>query len=335
MRKQDLDGTPMRFKQSQLRHVATALAVTMAMVLTAQAQVFPDKPIRIISPSPPGGGTDTTTRLVTAKVTELNQWGFVVDTRPGAGGNIGLAAGAAAQADGYTLVMGETSNLTVNQYLYRSMPVDPEKQLTPVALIGTGPLVLVVEASKPYGNLSDVIAAAKKHPLTYASSGSGTVGHLVSVSFQKQSGVELVHVPYKGAGPAMTDLLGKQVDVYFSSLTAALPLVQSGKLKALAVSSASRVAALPNVPTLIEAGYPGFDYYVFYGVVAPARTPVAVVRTLNRELGRALQTAELKTALAERGIFTQPGTPEAFGQFLTKERIKWQRIVRESGATVD
>ena len=307
----------------------------MTVALTAQAQGFPDKPIKIISPSPPGGGTDTTTRLVTAKVTELNRWGFVVETRPGAGGNIGLAAGAAAPADGYTLVMGETSNLTVNQYLYKSMPVDPEKQLAPVALIGTGPLVLVVEASQPYQTLSDVVAAAKKTPLTYASSGSGTVGHLVSESFQKRSGVQFVHVPYKGAGPAMTDLLGKQVDIYFSSLTAALPLVQTGKLKALAVTAAARVAAMPTVPTLIETGYPDFDYYVFYGVVAPNRTPADVVQTLNREFGRALQTAELQKALAERGIFAQPGSTEAFGSFLSKERVKWQRIVRESGATVD
>ncbi|MGJ7491527.1 Bug family tripartite tricarboxylate transporter substrate binding protein [Variovorax sp. ZT4R33] len=321
--------------KSQIRRVTTVFALAVTVILTAQAQAFPDKPIRIISPSPPGGGTDTTTRLVTAKVTELSQWGFVVDTRPGAGGNIGLAAGAAAQADGHTLVMGETSNLTVNQYLYKSMPVDAEKQLTPVALIGTGPLVLVVEASKPYRNLDDVIAAAKKHPLTYASSGSGTVGHLVSESFQKQSGVQFIHVPYKGAGPAMTDLLGNQVDIYFSSLTAALPLVQAGKLKALAVTSAARVAALPNVPTLVESGYPKFDYYVFYGVVAPARTPATVVQTLNREFGRALQTAALQKALAERGIFAQPGSSEEFGKFLSKERVKWQRIVRESGATVD
>ena len=330
-----MDNSIMRFIESQVKRVATVLALAMTVIATAQAQSYPDKPIKIISPSPPGGGTDTATRLVTAKVTELTQWVFVVDTRPGAGGNIGLAAGATAQADGYTLVMGETSNLTVNQYLYKSMPVDPEKQLAPVALIGTGPLVLVVQASKPYRNLGEVVAAAKQSPLTYASSGSGTVGHLVSESFKRQSGVQFIHVPYKGAGPAMTDLLGGQVDIYFSSLTAALPLVQSGKLKALAVTSAARVAALPGVPTLIEAGYPGLDYYVFYGVVAPARTPTAVVQTLNREIDRALQTSELQKALADRGIFTQPGTPEAFGEFLKKERTKWQKIVRESGATVD
>ncbi|QHI98491.1 tripartite tricarboxylate transporter substrate binding protein [Xylophilus rhododendri] len=320
-------------------HKAAALAATLAIALVfcsaARAQSYPDKTIKIISPSPPGGGTDTATRLVTAKVTELAQWNFVVDTRPGAGGNIGLAAGATASADGYTLVMGETSNLTVNQYLYKSVPVDPEKQLAPVALVGTGPLVLVVGAAKPWRNLADVVAASKQNGLTYASSGSGTVGHLVSESFKKQSGAQLIHVPYKGAGPAMADMLGGQVDVYFSSLTAALPLIQSGKLKALAVTSAARVEALPNVPTLIEAGYPGLDYYVFYGVVAPARTPAAVVSALNREINRALATPDLKKGLADRGVFTQAGSPEAFGEFLKKERSKWQKIVHESGATVD
>jgi tripartite-type tricarboxylate transporter receptor subunit TctC len=315
--------------------IAILSIVALGLGTAARAESYPDKPIKIISPSPPGGGTDTATRLLTAKVTELAQWNFVVETRPGAGGNIGLAAGATAPADGYTLVMGETSNLTVNQYLYKSMPVDPEKQLVPVALVGTGPLVLVVQATRPYRNLGDVVVASKQNGLTYASSGSGTVGHLVSESFKKQSGASLTHVPYKGAGPAMADMLGGQVDVYFSSLPAALPLIQSGKLQALAVTSAKRVDALPSVPTLIEAGYPGLDYYVFYGVVAPARISPAVVTALNREFNRALQTADLKKGLADRGVLIQPGTPESFGAFLQKERAKWQKIVRESGATVD
>lgn len=315
--------------------IAILSIVALGLGTAARAQSYPDKPIKIISPSPPGGGTDTATRLLTAKVTELAQWNFVVETRPGAGGNIGLAAGATAPADGYTLVMGETSNLTVNQYLYKSMPVDPEKQLVPVALVGTGPLVLVVQATRPYRNLADVVVASKQNGLTYASSGSGTVGHLVSESFKKQSGASLTHVPYKGAGPAMADMLGGQIDVYFSSLTAALPLIQSGKLQALAVTSAKRVDALPSVPTLIEAGYPGLDYYVFYGVVAPARISPAVVTALNREFNRALQTADLQKGLADRGVLAQPGTPESFGAFLQKERAKWQKTVRESGATVD
>ncbi|WP_420227710.1 Bug family tripartite tricarboxylate transporter substrate binding protein [Pigmentiphaga litoralis] len=251
------------------------MAITVSVIGNAQAQAFPNKPIKMISPSPPSG-TDTTARLVTANVTELTKWEFFVDTRPGAGGNIGLAAGAAAPADGYTLVMGETSNLTVNQYLYKSMPVDQEKQLAPVALIGTGPLVLVTEAGRPYRTLKDVVETAKKTPLTYASFGNGTVGHLVSEGFQKQSGARFLHVPYKGAGPAMTDLLEKQVDIYFASLTAALPLVQTSKLWALAATSATRVGALPNIPTLIESGYPDFDYYLFYGVVVPVRTPADV-----------------------------------------------------------
>lgn len=318
----------------QILLTASSVAL-MAAATLCSAQSFPDKPIRIISPSPPGGGTDTATRLVTAKVTDLAKWQFVVETKPGAGGNVGLAYGMQQSADGYTLVMGETSNLTVNQYLYKSMPVDPEKETQPVALIGSGPLVFVISATKPYNTLAEVVAASKLKAMSIASSGSGTVGHLVSESFKKQSSADFLHVPYKGAGPAMTDLLGGQVDAYFASLTAAIPQVKAGKLKALAVTSATRVGSMPNVPTIAESGFPGLDYYVFYGVVAPARTSATIVSAMNREFNKALQNPELKDALAERGIDARPLTPSQFGEFLLAERAKWRKIVRESGATVD
>jgi tripartite-type tricarboxylate transporter receptor subunit TctC len=313
----------------------TSLVALVSTTFVVSAQTFPDKPIHLISPSPPGGGTDTTSRLVANKVTELTKWQFVVDTRPGAGGNIGLNIGAKSAADGYTLVMGETSNLTVNQYLYKNPPLDPEKELTPVSLIGRGALVLVVRADKPYKTLGEVVAASKKTQMSFASSGSGTVGHLVTESFKKKSGAHLLHVPYKGAGPAMTDLLGGQVEVYFASLTAALPMVKTGKLKAMAVTSTERIPSLPDVPTLAESGYPGLDYYVIYGLVAPARTPAAVVMALNREVNRALKTPELKDGLMDRGVETMPMTPEQFGEYLAKERARWRVVVKESGATVD
>ncbi|REE93780.1 Bug family tripartite tricarboxylate transporter substrate binding protein [Cupriavidus plantarum] len=312
-----------------------SLVALIGMSSPANAQSYPDKPIHLISPSPPGGGTDTTARLVANKVTELTKWQFVVDTRPGAGGNIGLNIGAKSAADGYTLVMGETSNLTVNQYLYKHPPLDPEKELTPVSLIGRGALVFVVRADKPYKTLGDVVAASRKSQMSFASSGSGTVGHLVTESFKKKSGAQFLHVPYKGAGPAMTDLLGGQVDVYFASLTAALPMVKTGKLKALAVTSTERIPSLPDVPTLAESGFPGLDYYVIYGLVAPARTPAAVVSALNREVNRALKTPELKVGLMDRGVEAMPMTPDEFGAYLTKERARWRVVVKDSGATVD
>lgn len=311
-----------------------ALAST-ASPLVAQAQTFPTRPIHLVAPSPPGGGTDAVSRLVAQKLGDTAKWTVVVDTMPGAGNNIGLRFGAKAPPDGYTLVMGETSNLAVNQFLYKNLGFDPSKDLAPVALIGSGPLVLVVLTDSPYGDFGAVVAAAKKKQLSYASSGNGTVGHLVAESVRAASGGDMLHVPYKGAGPAMTDLLGGQVDLYYASLTAALPMIKGGKLRPLAVTSGKRLDVLPGVPTLIESGFPGFAYSVFYGVVAPAGTPPAVVELLNRQINKSLDSEETRNSLVERGIFPQPGTQGDFAKFLDGERKKWGPIVKASGASAD
>lgn len=312
-----------------------AVLLCAGMPAGARADDYPGKPIRLLVPSPPGGGTDALARLVSDKIAELAKWQFVVDNRPGAGGNLGMDAAARSPADGYTLAMGESANLAINPYLYRKMPYDAVKDLRPIALVGTVPLVLVVPASSPYADIGALAAAAKQRQLTFASSGNGTVGHLVGEMWRKALGAEMVHVPYRGAGPLMTDLVGGQVDLHFASYPAALSLVNSGKLRALAVTSAARQPGLPGVPTMGEAGYRHFVHQVFYGVVAPAGIPAPLAERINAEVNRALQAPDMRASLAERGVDSHPGSPEQFNEFLSAEREKFARAVHESGATVD
>jgi len=314
---------------------AVVACVTAAFPVAASAQAYPDRPIRLVVPSPPGGGTDGISRLVASAVGDAEGWTIVVDNKPGAGGNIGMDATAKAPPDGYTIAMGESANLAINPYLYRSLPFDPAKDVVPVALAGTVPLVLVVASTSPIDSVAALVAAAKQRKLTFASSGNGTVGHLVGESFKHAAGIDYLHVPYKGAGPVMTDLLGGQVDLHFASLPAALTLVKSGKLRALAVTSDTRVPQLPEVPTLTESGYPGFQYQVFYGVVSPAGTPPDRVALLNTAIARALATPALRDKLAGIGVSVQPGSPEEFGRFLAQERSKYADAVKVSGARVD
>jgi len=295
----------------------------------------PDRVVRLISPSPPGGGTDAVSRAVATKLGELTKWQVIVENKPGSGNNIGLEIGAKSPGDGHVMVMGESSNLAINPYLYKRLSFDPVKDLAPVALVGTGALVLVVRAESKVDSLASLVAESKNRQLTYASSGNGTVGHLTSESVRTLTGANFLHVPYKGAGPAMQDMLGGQVDFYFSSLTAALPLIQAQKLKALAVTSGERIKALPGVPTLVELGHRGAEFYVFYGVVVPASTPKPVIAVLNREINRALTSADVSANLYERGIDVKTGDAGFFQSFLDGERRKWAATVKASGATVD
>jgi len=319
---------------------ARRLACLLGLALAAwQAQAgaawVPERPIHLIAPSPPGGGTDAVSRLLAAKLGDQAKWQVVVDTKPGAGNNIGLEFGAKSPPDGYTAVLGETSNLTVNQFLYKKLNFDPVKDLAPVALVGTGVSVLVVNANSPYDSLATLLAGARKKQLAYASSGNGTVGHLVAENLRVTTGAQLLHVPYKGGGPAMTDMLGGQVDFYISSLVSALPLIKDHKLRALAVTSGARDPSLPDVPTFIESGFKGFEYYTLYGVVVPARTPENIVRTMNTEINRVLDAPDVRANLAARGIYVRTGTPEAFNTFLNSERKKWAQVVKASGATAE
>jgi tripartite-type tricarboxylate transporter receptor subunit TctC len=316
----------------QAARAALALAF---LVSAAAAQDYPAKPIKLIVPFPPGGGTDISARTLANKLSESAKWTFVVENKPGAGGNLGVEQAVRSPADGYTLVIGQTSNLAINPSLYAKLPYDPLKDLSPVALIVSAPVVLVVSADSPYRSLADLLSAAKSAPVTYASPGNGTVSHLAGELLQRASGVKLTHVPYKGAAQAMTDTLGGQVQSFMSSVPSALSHIRSGRLRALAVTSAKRSPELPSVPTVAESGYPGFEANTWYGLLAPAGTPAFVVARLNAEVNRALATPEVRGRLASEGGETLGGSSAQFAAFLAAEHAKWGRVVHESGAKVD
>jgi tripartite-type tricarboxylate transporter receptor subunit TctC len=321
-------------------HLGLTLAFFLALAggtQPAHAQAYPSKPIRFIVPFPPGGGTDLTSRALTQKVSQSTGWVFVLDNKPGAGGNIGAEAAARSAPDGYTLVLGQASNLAINPYLYSKPPFDPVKDFAPVALVNAIPLVILASAKSSYKTLAEVIGAAKAAPerVTFASPGSGTVGHLAAVLLARNAGVKLTHVPYKGAGPALTDLIGGQVDLYFSTAQAAVGQIKSGSVRAIAVTSSKRLPELPQVPTVAEAGQSGAEASSWYGVLAPAGTPDAIIQRLNAEITKALQSPELRETLSRDGGEVLGGTPAQFASFLASEQARWSKVVRESGARVD
>ena len=301
----------------------------------AQAQPYPAKPIHFIVPNPPGGGTDTLARLLANRLTERLGWQIVVENRPGAAGNVGLDIAARSAPDGYTIVIGETSNLAINPTLYANIPYDAARAFAPIALVGRVPLILVVSAATPYDSLAALVRAAKEKRMSYATAGTGTVGHLVTELWQRDAGIELLHVPYKGALPALTDLMSGQVDLFFSSVPAAMNLIKAGKLRALAVTSGERIAMVPAIATLIESGFPNFDISAWYGVLAPAGTPAPIVDRLNAEINAALTDEVLRRRLESDSVMVKAGTPEEFSRFMASERALWARAVKQSGAKVD
>lgn len=314
--------------------VAVALALAAG---AAAAQGYPAKPIRLIVPFPPGGGTDIAARSVANALSVGAKWTFVLENKPGAGGNLGVEQAVKSPPDGYTLVIGQTSNLAINPTLYAKLPYDPLKDLSPVVLLVSAPVVLVVAANSRYRSLGDLLAAAKTDAggVTFASPGNGTVSHLAGELLQRAAGVKLTHVPYKGAAQALTDTLGGQVQSFMSSVPSALSQIRAGRLRAIAVSSAKRAAELPGVPTIAESGYPEFEASTWYGLLAPAGTAAAVVAKLNVEVNRVLEAPELRGRLAAEGGEVLGGTPERFAAFLKTEHSKWGRVVRESGAKAD
>src|SRR2546428_638508 len=289
-----------------LRLVSATAFVSLALALfagAAVAQAYPAKPIRLIVPFPPGGGTDIAARTIANKLSDNVKWTFVVENKPGAGGNLGVEQAVKSPADGYTLVIGQTSNLAINPTLYAKLPYDSLKDLSPVALIVSAPVVLVVAANSRYASLGDLLAAAKADPggVTFASPGNGTVSHLAGELLQRAAGVKLTHVPYKGASQALTDTLGGQVQSFMSSVPSALSQIKGRRLRALAVTSAKRAPELPEVPTIAESGYRGFDASTWYGLLAPALTPASIIARLNAEVNRALKTPEVRERLASEG----------------------------------
>jgi tripartite-type tricarboxylate transporter receptor subunit TctC len=321
-----------------LSHRRAVLGSLLSLLaLSVQADTWPAKSIRMVVPFPAGGGTDIVARDVTNRITTSAKWNFVIDNKPGSGGNLGIDTTAKAAADGYTLVVGQSSNLTINPTLYSRLPYNPTTDLTPIGLIGHAPLVLVVASTSPYRSLADVVTAAKAQPeaLNYATSGNGTVAHLATEMLQRATGTKLTHVPYKGASQGLTDVIGGQVQLYMSSVPTLIGHIRSGKLRALAVTSAQRVDDLPQIPTVAESGYKGFEAVTWFGVLGPARLPATLVSTVNTELNKSLNAPDLRKKLEDQGLTVMTSTPEQFGQLIRTDIDKWGRVVKESGARAD
>jgi tripartite-type tricarboxylate transporter receptor subunit TctC len=313
--------------------VAALLAMTTSAVI---GQTYPSRPIRFIVPFAPGGGNDVIARLIGVKLAEA--WGqqVVVDNRAGAGGNIAAEMVARSAPDGYTIFMFNSAN-AIAPSLYKGLAYDPVRDFEPVILLATSPFALVVHPSTPAQSIKELIALAKATPrgLTYASGGNGSATHLAAEQFRQMAGIEMVHVPYKGAAPAFVDLIAGQVTLYFSSIPPALPHIKSGRVRALGLSSGQRSALLPELPTLAEAGVPGYESAVSYGIVVPARTPAEIVRKLNAEVRRILSDAETRSRLGNQGADVADGSPQDYGRYMKAEIAKWVKVIKASGAKVD
>ena len=318
------------------RLLAALVAAFACFAVFAQSD-YPNKPIKLLVPFPPAGGTDTLSRAIAQSISNNTKWVIVVENKPGAGGNIGLDAAAKSPPDGYTIAMGQTSNLAVNPTLYSNLPFDPLKDFAPIALISSQPLIVVVSAASPYKTLRDLVEAARQNPgkINMASAGNGTIGHIGGEIFQRRAGIKMTHVPYKGAGPAVTDLIGGSVETFFGNSQSVGGLVSGGRLRPLAVTAPKRLANFPDVPTVAELGYPGFEAATWSGLVAPAGTPKPIVDRLNAEANRALGNSEMKAKLAEDGSTPLGGTPEQFAAFIKSEHAKWGAAVRDANIKLD
>lgn len=319
------------------RRILTGLALASAFAATAHAQAWPNKPIRMVVPFPAGGGTDLIGREVTQRITEATRWSFIIDNKPGSGGNIGIDNIAKSPADGYNLVLGQTSNLAINLTLYSKLPYDPVKDLTPISMVASAPLALVVSATSPYRTFGEFIAAAKAKPgaLNFATSGNGTVAHLAMEMFQKEAGVKLMHVPYKGAAQGINDVMSERVEVYVSSIPTLIGHIKNGKMRALAVTSLKRVDDLPETPTIAESGYKNFEAVTWFGVLGPANLPKDITARLNSEINKALQMPALRKQLNDQGADVAGSTPDAFAKLIRDDIARWGVVVKESGAKID
>ncbi|WPB57202.1 tripartite tricarboxylate transporter substrate binding protein [Xylophilus sp. GOD-11R] len=322
-----------------IRRQLALAAVGLALAAPAFAQTsYPTKPIRLIVPFPPGGGTDILSRLVAQKLTEATKWTVVPDNRAGAGGTIGIAEAAKAMPTGYDLVMGQKDNMVVAPWLYKNVGYDPTKDLVAVAHVAFTPILIVTSASNPrFRTLGDVVTAARAQPdiITYGSPGNGTTIHLAGEIFKNAAGIQIRHVPYKGSNPAMMDVLAGNVDLMVSSVPSAMGQIKAGKLRPLAVTSARRSTSLPDVPTLAELGYKDVDVSTWYGLFAPAGTPAPVVAQLNREVNKLMAAPEMRNAIHDQGAEPLSMTTDAFGALVKTDYVKWKDIVKASGATIE
>jgi tripartite-type tricarboxylate transporter receptor subunit TctC len=316
----------------------TAGVAVAAVAGRASAQAWPTRPIKLIAPFPPGGGTDVVSRLMADRIGALKGWAIAVENRPGAGGNIGLDAVAKANPDGYTIGMGQTANMAINPALYPGMPFDPLKDFAPITLVAQQANILVVAAGSPYRTVADLVAAAKARPgqLTHGHPGNGTVSHLCGEMFNRRAGVRIEQIPFRGAAQVVTDMMGGRIDMYFGNPLAVLSFLQNGSLRALAVSSRERIRVVPDVAPLAgQEGFGDFHAVQWTGLVAPARTPAPVVAALHEAAVAALRTEEATARLAAEGSEPIPGTPDAFAAFLRAEHASWGAVIRDAGIKLE
>jgi tripartite-type tricarboxylate transporter receptor subunit TctC len=327
---------PKNIKEEMMLNVLLKIALLVAACTTVSHAVaqgsYPNRPIRLIVPSAAGGGTDFTARAIGQHLSESVGQTVIVDNRPGAAGNIGVEIAARANPDGHTLVMPITS-FSINPSLYAKLPFDTVKDFSPVALASSAPLLLVVNPSTPAKSVSELVALAKAKPgqLNYANSGNGTTAHLAGELLKKMAGVNIISVPYKGGGPAVLDLIAGRVQIYFSTIPAAITQVKAGKLRALAVSTTGRVELIRDIPTVAESGLPGFEVVGWFGIFAPAGTPRQVIARLNKEINSALRTPDMQQRFAAYGLIPGGGSPEELGKFLRSEIAKWGALIKEAG----
>ncbi len=318
-----------------LRIILTLLGIALSSAAAAQA--YPTKAIRFISPYAPGGTTDIMARLIAAKLNE--SWGqpVIVENRAGANGNVGADVVAKSAPDGYTILMGAIGPLCINVLMYAKMPYDPLKDLAPVVQTATVPLILVVHPSLPTKNVKEFIALMKARAgqFNYASAGSGSPQHLTAELFKTMAKVDMNHIPYKGSGPALIDLVGGQVPFAFESTIPVLPYIKSGRLRALGITSAQRWPLVPDLPTVADGGVPGFEAITWYGVAAPAAVPADIVKRLNAEITRVLNLPDIKQRLADLGTPMVAGTPEQFGALIRSEVVKWGKVVKQANVKLD
>lgn len=314
-----------------------SMAVTVAS--PSVAQEFPSKPIRLLIPFTPGGGTDFVSRTVGAKLAEVNKWQVVLENMPGASGNLAIAATAKAAPDGYTIVMGQSDNMMLGPYLYANAGYDTVKSFVPIVQVSETALAIVSNASatqNKLGNVADMVARGKSPAgLSWATAGNGSMGHLFGESLKSAAAIRLLQVPYKGAAPAMADVMGNSVDVAIMSVASVLNLVRGGKLTPLAVSTSKRSAMLPTTPTLDEAGIKGIDTGIWLGLFAPVGTPPAIVARLNSEINRVLQMPDVREKLINGGVTPMGGSPEEFTSFVRADYARWGKIVKDSGVKLE
>lgn len=317
--------------------IAATLALAVACAMPVAAQTYPTKTIRLIVPYPAGGATDFFARLVFPKMGEALGQPVVVENRPGAGTAIGASEVARSAPDGYTLLLGDAGTYAFNPTLYKKLSYDPARDFAPVSLTGRFALILAVNPSMPAKSVKEFVAAAKGEPgkINYGAPGPGSPIHLAMEFFKQRAGLVMTPIPYKGGADAMNDLLAGRISAMFPDIASGLPQIKGGKLRPLAVASAKRVAALPDLPTIGESGYPGFEAWAWQGFVAPAKTPRPIVMRLNAEFAKVMADPAIKQRLSESGFELQTSTPEEFSAYMKSEIAKWSKVIRESNISLD